>query len=78
MLVPSFLLGPLVRATAIDAYRACKETNVDSIYDFRVSTHPYAQRAQDLHTILNRHKYETWTYENLLQLLFNVDEKIEA
>ncbi len=77
MVLPATTLGPLVRATAIDAYRACKE-GPETTYDFKVSGHPYAQRAQDLNIIFSRHKVEKWTYEKFLQMIYNVEEKIEA
>ncbi|KAG0169558.1 Ral GTPase-activating protein subunit alpha-2 [Apophysomyces sp. BC1015] len=55
MIVSRATLGPLVRATAIGAFRASVHTNLYSFYKC-----VYAQRANDVRTIANRHKAAAW------------------
>lgn len=55
MVVSQAILGPLVRATAINAFRRSVHNNYYSFYKC-----VYAQRANDIKTITNRHKVATW------------------
>ncbi|ORX55802.1 hypothetical protein DM01DRAFT_1335187 [Hesseltinella vesiculosa] len=61
MTVSHATLGPMVRATAIAACRACVHTNTPSII---------SQRARDVKTITQRHKVATWSYEQFVERIF--------
>ncbi|KAI9484408.1 hypothetical protein BDB00DRAFT_148787 [Zychaea mexicana] len=65
MVVSQSILGPLVRATAVSAFRAAIHTN---IYSFYKSV--FAQRANDVKTIAHRHKVANWTYEQFMEKVF--------
>jgi hypothetical protein len=55
MIISQATLGSLVRSTAINAFRATVHTNLYSFYKC-----VYAQRANDVRTITNRHKVAIW------------------
>ncbi|KAI9018532.1 hypothetical protein CLU79DRAFT_705818 [Phycomyces nitens] len=55
MVVSRATLGPLVRATAANAFRASVHTNLYSFYKC-----VYSHRANDVQTISNRHKVAAW------------------
>ncbi|KAL0082506.1 hypothetical protein J3Q64DRAFT_1642782 [Phycomyces blakesleeanus] len=55
MVVSRATLGPLVRATAANAFRASVHTNLYSFYKC-----VYSHRANDVQTIANRHKVAAW------------------
>lgn len=55
MVVSQATLGPLVRATAITAFRASIHNNFYSFYKY-----VFAQRANDVKTIAQRHKIGNW------------------
>ncbi|KAI8073208.1 hypothetical protein BC940DRAFT_343891 [Gongronella butleri] len=65
MTVSHATLGPLVRATAIGACRACVHTNTPSIF---------SQRAKDVKTITQRHKVANWSYEQFIERVFLPDD----
>ncbi|KAI7855415.1 hypothetical protein BDC45DRAFT_568310 [Circinella umbellata] len=65
MVVSQAMLGPLVRATAISAFRASIHTN---FYSFYKSV--FAQRANDVKTIAHRHKVASWSYEQFMEKIF--------
>ncbi|KAI7868261.1 hypothetical protein BDF14DRAFT_1881054 [Spinellus fusiger] len=69
MVVSSATLGPLVRATAANAFRASVHTNLYSFYKC-----VYAQRANDVRTISHRHKVASWSYEQFMEKIFMPDE----
>ncbi|KAG1471230.1 hypothetical protein G6F56_002246 [Rhizopus delemar] len=69
MIVSQASLGPLVRSTAIDAFRATVHTNFYSFYKC-----VYAQRASDIRTITQRHKFATWSYEQFMEKVFMLEE----
>ena len=61
----------MVKMTAIDACRACKDVG-EQTSEMKLSKHPYFQRGQDLKIIYSRHKVEHWSYEKFLIMLFNL------
>ncbi|KAF7726352.1 Ral GTPase-activating protein subunit alpha-1 [Apophysomyces ossiformis] len=69
MIVSGAILGPLVRATAVGAFRASVHTNLYSLYKC-----VYAQRANDVRTIANRHKAAAWSYEQFMGKIFMPEE----
>ncbi|KAI8332922.1 hypothetical protein BC941DRAFT_435785 [Chlamydoabsidia padenii] len=69
MMVSRATLGPLVRATAIGAFRACVHTSVSSFHRC-----VFAQRAKDVKTITQRHKISNWSYEKFMEKIFMPDE----
>ncbi|KAG1463089.1 hypothetical protein G6F46_002102 [Rhizopus delemar] len=71
MIVSQASLGPLVRSTAIDAFRATVHTN---LYSFYKSV--YAQRASDIRTINQRHKLATWSYQHFMEKVFMLEEQL--
>jgi hypothetical protein len=64
MLVSKYALGPLVRATAIYAYRQVVYQEEIMYY------HPYNQRLDNIKTIISRHKNKNFTYDSLLNSVF--------
>ncbi|KAI8362756.1 hypothetical protein BD560DRAFT_178321 [Blakeslea trispora] len=70
MVVSQAILGSLVRSTAIDAFRASVHTNLYSFYKC-----VYAQRANDVRTITNRHKVTNWSYEQFMEKIFMPEEQ---
>ncbi|KAI9315822.1 hypothetical protein BX666DRAFT_1859621 [Dichotomocladium elegans] len=88
MVVSQATLGPLVRATAINAFRASVHTSYYSFYKT-----VFAQRANDVKTIAHRHKIATWylprkymhesffnlrlnrSYEQFMEKIFMTDEE---
>ncbi|KAI9252129.1 hypothetical protein BY458DRAFT_359294 [Sporodiniella umbellata] len=70
MIVSHASLGPLVRSTAIDAFRATVHTNFYSFYKC-----VYAQRANDIRTITQRHKFATWSYEQFMERIFMLEDQ---
>ncbi|KAI9480932.1 MAG: hypothetical protein EXX96DRAFT_564755 [Benjaminiella poitrasii] len=71
MVVSQPILGSLVRATAIDAFRASVHTNLYSFYKC-----VYAQRANDVRTITHRHKVANWSYEQFMEKIFMAEEQL--
>jgi hypothetical protein len=71
MIVSQAALGPLVRATAINAFRASVHTN---LYSFYKSV--YAQRANDVKTITQRHRVSSWSYEQFMEKIFMPEEHV--
>ncbi|CAO3589975.1 unnamed protein product [Absidia cylindrospora] len=69
MMVSRATLGPLVRATAIGAFRACVHTTVSSFHRC-----VFTQRAKDVKTITQRHKISNWSYEKFMERIFMPDE----
>ncbi|KAI7906537.1 uncharacterized protein BX663DRAFT_496797 [Cokeromyces recurvatus] len=69
MVISQPILGSLVRATAINAFRASVHTNLYSFYKC-----VYAQRANDVRTITNRHKVANWSYEQFMEKIFMTEE----
>ncbi|KAI8144750.1 hypothetical protein BJV82DRAFT_606134 [Fennellomyces sp. T-0311] len=69
MVVSQAILGPLVRATAINAFRASIHTNFYSFYKC-----VFAQRANDVKTIAHRHKVASWSYEQFMERIFMPNE----
>ncbi|KAI8984457.1 hypothetical protein BDF20DRAFT_911553 [Mycotypha africana] len=70
MVVSGSILGPLVRSTAINAFRASVHTNLYSFYKC-----VYAQRANDVKTITNRHRISNWGYEQFMERIFMPEEQ---
>jgi len=69
MLVSKYALGPLVRATAIYAYRQI--VYQDEIMHY----HPYNQRLDNIKTIISRHQKKNFTFDYLLNYsLFNKED----
>ncbi|KAI8367588.1 uncharacterized protein BYT42DRAFT_586812 [Radiomyces spectabilis] len=68
-IVSQATLGPLVRATAINAFRASVHTN---LYSFYKSV--FAHRANDVRTITQRHKVSSWNYDQFMEKIFMPDE----
>ncbi|KAG2213103.1 hypothetical protein INT47_011252, partial [Mucor saturninus] len=71
MIVSQATLGPLVRATTINAFRATVHTNLYSFYKC-----VYAQRSNDVRTITNRHKVANWSYEQFMEKIFMPEEHL--
>lgn len=71
MVVSQAALGALVRSTAIDAFRATVHTNLYSFYKC-----VYAQRANDVRTITNRHRVANWSYEQFMEKIFMPEEHL--
>ncbi|KAI8093558.1 uncharacterized protein BX664DRAFT_295379 [Halteromyces radiatus] len=69
MVVSRATLGPLVRATAISAFRACVHTSISSFHRC-----VFSQRARDVKTITQRHKIANWSYEKFMERIFMPDE----
>ncbi|ORZ14187.1 hypothetical protein BCR42DRAFT_393825 [Absidia repens] len=69
MMVSRATLGPLVRATAIGAFRTCVHTTVSSFHRC-----VFTQRAKDVKTITQRHKISNWSYEKFMERIFMPDE----
>jgi Rap/ran-GAP len=65
--VTKSLLGPLVRATAINANRAALFASQNQL---KSEPHPFAMRKDTLSVITHRHKTSTFTFEKFLDLLF--------
>ncbi|KAK9674836.1 hypothetical protein K7432_016852 [Basidiobolus ranarum] len=64
MVLPSAILAPLIRMTALNASRY-------AIYHpFNLYRHPYTHRAIDIKTICTRHGSKKWTYNQFLTKLF--------
>ncbi|CAO3694673.1 unnamed protein product [Rhizopus microsporus] len=70
MIVSEASLGPLIRSTAIDAFRATVHTN---LYSFYKSV--YAQRANDVRMITQRHKLSAWSYEHFMEKVFMLEDQ---
>jgi len=69
MVVTKNLLGPLVRMTAIHAFRA----SINTIYQ-----HPYMQRSLDINMIMGKHKKNSTksnnSYESFISKIFFTDD----
>ncbi|ORX58457.1 hypothetical protein BCR36DRAFT_343705 [Piromyces finnis] len=70
MLVSKYALGPLVRATAIYAYRQIVYQDEIMYY------HPYNQRLDNINTIISRHKSKNFSYDYLLNNIFMNKEDV--
>ncbi|KAI8926778.1 hypothetical protein BC831DRAFT_211576 [Entophlyctis helioformis] len=60
-------LGPLVRTTAMNAYRAALFSGQGRTF---VEPHPFTSRKETIGIIASRHKMPAWTYERLSDQLF--------
>ncbi|KAI8993599.1 hypothetical protein BDB01DRAFT_847455 [Pilobolus umbonatus] len=70
MIVSEGVLGPLVRSTAINAFRASIHKDLYSYYRC-----VYAQRSSDVKTIIQRHRIGNWSYEQFMEKIFMPDEQ---
>ncbi|KAJ3191793.1 Ral GTPase-activating protein subunit alpha-2 [Irineochytrium annulatum] len=64
-------LGPLVRATSINAYRSALHIGQ---HHASAPHHAFSQRAADIRLVTSRHKATKWTYEKFTETLFTPDE----
>eukprot|EP00842_Homolaphlyctis_polyrhiza_P004847 jgi/Hompol1/5363/HPOL_000408-RA len=67
IVVTKQILGPLVRATAINAYRAALFSNYGKYF---VEPHPFSSRRETIGVISSRHKVPSWTFERLADQVF--------
>lgn len=76
MVVNKKILGPLVRQTAINAYKSAlavgdpmqqKNKHLEGVPQNR---HAFTARREDIQTISDRHKVTKWTYEKFLESVF--------
>ncbi|KAI8999195.1 hypothetical protein BC832DRAFT_594874 [Gaertneriomyces semiglobifer] len=78
MVVSKEILGALARQTAINAYRAALAVG-DPMQQWLKSEgvpmnrHSFSARKDDIKTIADRHKSQTWTYEKFLETVFAVN-----
>lgn len=77
MVVSLPTLGPLVRTTAIQAYRASLVLQRNQVPSVGLAPKgpplyrpSYSQRASDIEIIKNRHKAAKWTYERFMESVF--------
>ncbi|KAI9282378.1 hypothetical protein BC943DRAFT_328675 [Umbelopsis sp. AD052] len=73
MVVSQAVLGPLIRETAINAFRATVHTTNQALYK-----HAYSQRAADIHTITQRHKASKWSFEVFMSKIFIPNEDVSS
>lgn len=66
MVVSKASLGPLVRATALNAYRSA----LHSGHLNATPLHPFSQRLTDIRTIISRHKNNSMTFNQYIQSFF--------
>lgn len=76
MVVSQAALAPLVRSTAINAYRASLalqrngQPQVPGTKGSQMYRSAFSQRAADIQLITSRHKTQKWTYERFLESVF--------
>jgi hypothetical protein len=71
MVISKATLGPLVRWTAINAYRATLSGAGKG-----TSQHSFSQRGNDISMVISRHKSVKWTFEKFLeQILLPLEER---
>ncbi|CAG8560446.1 13285_t:CDS:10 [Funneliformis mosseae] len=69
MIISRSVLGPLVRMTAIQAYR--NSLHINSINNSNVYQHPYMERAADIQMIMSRHKKNNCSsFESFMTKIF--------
>ena len=68
-MVPRSLLGPVVRITAINAYRAALFAAKP---DTHIEPHPFTHRKETIATITSRHRMMNGTYEKVLDNIFTM------
>ncbi|KAJ3289654.1 Ral GTPase-activating protein subunit alpha-1 [Borealophlyctis nickersoniae] len=79
MTVSKAALGPLVRATAVNAHRAALHPlsaaspthgSIRAHPQIQQQRHAFGARRDDIRTIANRHKVGKWTFERFVQSVF--------
>ncbi|KAI9102860.1 GTPase activating Rap/RanGAP domain-like 1, partial [Phlyctochytrium arcticum] len=74
MIVSKKVLGPVVRQTASNAYRAAlamgDPTQKRHLAGVPLNRHAFAARREDIKTIAERHKVAKWTFERFVESVF--------